>query len=400
MLKKVCIVAIAALLQSSLAFAQGVLFQDIPWAEALRKAKAEGKGIFVDVYTSWCGPCRKMSAEVFTDSTVAEYMNSRFVCLKVDAEKKPGHDAIKDTPPSAYPSFYWYSADGKLKSIKSGYHPATEFIALNEDALKDDVSKAYDDACRLWDEGNRSPAFVKKFLQQTGELKPDSVRPLFNRYLEELNDPQLASKETGELVTWFMRSIKDDLTWRAMLVNDTTYLRYFGEDFARRLYTTLVRIPAIDRKRSEQLYKEDMRCIESYDYPLKSMFARLRDMEALLAKRNYSGAIASALAIGKEYEDVYPFVYTNAFYSLVINEFFVDAYTPSQAECDAALSLAKAAFGSTPSQCTLVYLAAAYARKGDYKEAYKTLASLPFHKEPTLSNAVYSLLNLKTLRRL
>ncbi|MGN0280803.1 MAG: thioredoxin family protein [Prevotella sp.] len=396
-ISKIAVMAFVLLLSLE-TMAQGVLFQDIPWAVALKKAKAEGKGVFVDVYTSWCGPCKKMSREVFVNDTVANYMNTHFVCLKVDAEKQAGHEAMREAPPSAYPSYYWYTADGKLLSVNTGYHPAKEFLELNESAMKDDISKAFNDARRQWEEGNRSPQFVKDYLfTHVARMRPDSLRPLFNAYLSELSDSERSSRETGEMAVCFMRSIRDDMAWRTIVDNDTIYLRYFGEDFGRNLYMNLVRIPGIDRKRSQQLYNNDMRCIEGHDYPLKTMFARLRSMESMLSEHNYSEAIDSALSIGREHEAVYPYVYTNALYSLVINEFFVDERTPSQAECSKALELALEAYRVTPSQCTLMYLAAAYARGGDYKQAYNTLASLPFHKSPVLTNAVYSLLNLRTV---
>ena len=38
----------------------GVKFEDLTFKEALAKAKAENKLVFMDCYTSWCGPCKKM----------------------------------------------------------------------------------------------------------------------------------------------------------------------------------------------------------------------------------------------------------------------------------------------------------------------------------------------------
>ena len=46
-------------------FAQGIEFSHGTWKEVLAKAKQEDKLVFIDVYTSWCGPCKKMAAKVF-----------------------------------------------------------------------------------------------------------------------------------------------------------------------------------------------------------------------------------------------------------------------------------------------------------------------------------------------
>ena len=85
-------------------------------------------------------------------------------------------------------------------------------------------------------------------------------------------------------------------------------------------------------------------------------------------------------------------------YTFIIGKFFVETYTPSNEEKQAIITLTEKAFELTPSKSTVSYLAAAYARSGDYKKAYETLAILPFQGEPTLSNAVYGLLNLPRKR--
>ena len=46
-------------------FSQGIQFETGSWKEVLQKAKQENKLIFVDLYTTWCGPCKKMAAETF-----------------------------------------------------------------------------------------------------------------------------------------------------------------------------------------------------------------------------------------------------------------------------------------------------------------------------------------------
>lgn len=72
-------------------YAQGIEFFHGTYEEALQKARAEGKQIFVDVYTSWCGPCKMMAKNVFTRQEVGDYYNNKFVCLKLDAEKESSH---------------------------------------------------------------------------------------------------------------------------------------------------------------------------------------------------------------------------------------------------------------------------------------------------------------------
>lgn len=46
----------------------GITFQNLSFSEALKKAGMENKLLFVDCFTTWCGPCRMLSKHVFTDS--------------------------------------------------------------------------------------------------------------------------------------------------------------------------------------------------------------------------------------------------------------------------------------------------------------------------------------------
>ena len=80
---------IAAILPLS-SFAQGVDFKELTMREALALAKKEKKMVFVDFYTTWCGPCKMMTSEVFMREQVGTYFNRMFVNLKMDAEKGEG----------------------------------------------------------------------------------------------------------------------------------------------------------------------------------------------------------------------------------------------------------------------------------------------------------------------
>ncbi|HUY36807.1 MAG TPA: thioredoxin domain-containing protein [Pirellulales bacterium] len=66
-----------------------------PWGdEALAKAKAEGKLIFLSIGYSSCYWCHVMERESFTDDEIARYLNEHFVCIKVDREERPDIDEI------------------------------------------------------------------------------------------------------------------------------------------------------------------------------------------------------------------------------------------------------------------------------------------------------------------
>ncbi len=64
----------------------------LTWQEAFDLNKKEPKKILVDVYTDWCGWCKVMDRETFTDPKIAEYLTKNFYCVKLDAEMKESID--------------------------------------------------------------------------------------------------------------------------------------------------------------------------------------------------------------------------------------------------------------------------------------------------------------------
>jgi thioredoxin-related protein len=66
----------------------GASIQWLTWQEAADKAKVEPRKIFVDIYTDWCGWCKRMDATTFQDPRVIEYMNANFYAVKLNAEMK------------------------------------------------------------------------------------------------------------------------------------------------------------------------------------------------------------------------------------------------------------------------------------------------------------------------
>ena len=93
--------------------AQGMVFEPegTTLEQAAAKAKAENKLVFMDCYTQWCGPCKKMAKDVFTQEMVGAYMNPKFVNIKVDMESDYGTPLAKKLQITAYPTFVIFNGD-------------------------------------------------------------------------------------------------------------------------------------------------------------------------------------------------------------------------------------------------------------------------------------------------
>ncbi len=89
---KITITLIAILLSSlTTVYCQSAKKDGINWIsfeEALDRSVEEPKKIFLDIYTDWCGWCKKMDKSTFTDPGVIDYLNKHFYAVKLDAETK------------------------------------------------------------------------------------------------------------------------------------------------------------------------------------------------------------------------------------------------------------------------------------------------------------------------
>jgi thioredoxin 1 len=106
-------------------------FKSITFAKALDEAKASGKIIFIDAYTDWCGPCKVMSKNVFTNPDVAKVFNEKFINLKIEMEKNSdGPEIARLYKVSAYPTLIFVDGSGRAVKKAIGYKSAEELIAI------------------------------------------------------------------------------------------------------------------------------------------------------------------------------------------------------------------------------------------------------------------------------
>lgn len=139
---------------------EGTLFK-----EAVAKAQQTGKMIFLDCYTSWCGPCKMMTNTVFPQEKVGAYMNPRFVSIKIDMEKGEGVELTRKLQISAFPTFIFFNSNGEEIGRFLGGCDADKFIANVEKNSTDNGSADMD---KRFAAGERDPQFLMQYLQTLG----------------------------------------------------------------------------------------------------------------------------------------------------------------------------------------------------------------------------------------
>lgn len=110
----------------------GIQFTSARWADILKKAKAENKLIFLDAYASWCGPCKMLQKNVFTQKTVGDYFNKKFINVKMDMEKGEGPALAQMYPLEAYPTLLFINGNGRVVKKAIGYMSADDLIGVGK----------------------------------------------------------------------------------------------------------------------------------------------------------------------------------------------------------------------------------------------------------------------------
>jgi thioredoxin-related protein len=129
---------IAALLLVPAAGAAPVAWRG--WNEGLAAASGGGKPVIVDVYTDWCGWCKRMDRDVYARSDVSEYLNQHFVMVRLNAEsaERVSYSGRSMTARAlaggfevtGYPTTIFLKADGTHLVNVPGYIPADKFLKL------------------------------------------------------------------------------------------------------------------------------------------------------------------------------------------------------------------------------------------------------------------------------
>lgn len=179
---------------SVLSFAQeGIKFETSDFKTILAKAKKENKLIFLDAYTTWCGPCKLMAKNIFTLKSVGDHYNANFVNAKIDMEKGEGIDIAKKYDVKVFPTYLFIDGNGELVHRTVGYVPEKEFIQFAKDAS--DPSKRVAALKERFEKGEKDPEFLKNLVNLTAFTETDYAGKVFEKYITAKANTPLAADD-------------------------------------------------------------------------------------------------------------------------------------------------------------------------------------------------------------
>ncbi|PWK28933.1 thioredoxin [Arcicella aurantiaca] len=180
--------------------AQEINFEKGSWQETVAKAKAQSKPIFIDFFTTWCGPCKQLEQKVYSKPEVIQKMNANFINFKIDAEKGEGPDLARKFDVSAYPFLVWADKNQNVLLTDAGYMPVNEFLKSVDNALNQYREGRLEDYETQYRAGKREANFLVDFINKRHVMVMDN-RELVEQYLLATPATDQTSERTLKLLS-------------------------------------------------------------------------------------------------------------------------------------------------------------------------------------------------------
>ncbi len=211
--------------------AQGIKFEKGTWEAVLAKAEQENKPIFVDAYTTWCGPCKWMAKEIFTQKEVGAYINAHFVAYKMDMEKGDGPAFAAANKVNAFPTLLYFDSQGLLLHKAAGARNAEQLLKLCEDAM--DPTKQVGSYHKRYKDGARDGAFLKQYVDVLAEAGEAFEEP-FDLYWKTLTEEEKHSEEMLAMLAGITAEFSDiESPW-------TSYFLEHRADYSKNVEEVIV----------------------------------------------------------------------------------------------------------------------------------------------------------------
>jgi thioredoxin-related protein len=197
----------------------------LSWEQVKQKAKAENKYIFIDAYTTWCGPCKMMDKYVYTNDTVGDFFNQHFIAVKAQMDQtekdnqiikgwyKDAEQIQRDYSVIAYPSLIFLSPESTILYKQEGFRPAQKFVdtaklILTNGTVYNDPYKEYRELVSEYKHGIKHYDRMPYMISTAFKLKdPDLGREMFKDHLNyesTLNENERYTKENIALWSSFV----------------------------------------------------------------------------------------------------------------------------------------------------------------------------------------------------
>lgn len=206
---------------------RNIVFVDSSWQEIMAIAKKENKIIFLDAYASWCGPCKWMAANMFTNDSIADYYNKNFICTSIDMEKGEGPNLRGKYAVRAYPSLIFINPDGEMVHERVGApQRVRDYIDMAKIAQNPDEGLA--GYKKRYEAGNNSPQFIQTYLTRLAEAYIP-VNSVIQKYFATQKESDLLSRVNWNIIYRFVSDLNDPV-FTFLLKHKAEYAAAYSKD--------------------------------------------------------------------------------------------------------------------------------------------------------------------------
>lgn len=273
------------------------------WSDIKKLAKKEKKYIFVDCFTTWCGPCKFMSRAIFTNDTVGKFMNENFLSYKaqIDSSEKDNEEIKnsyadfallnKEYDIQVYPTFLFFEPNGNLVHKFTGSMSAQDFITAVKKSLSPETQ--YYSLIKQFQANKTDESLSKKLMIAAAEAY-DDANPYFEAYVK--TQKSMFTKENIEYLKSYSEKTTDT-AFKIILNNQNRYDEIEGNGKANELIVSVVLnnfMRKLFRKKGSAEMDEETTGI------IRKNFPKQADQVLALARVNI---LASPLEDWKNYEN-------------------------------------------------------------------------------------------------
>ncbi|MCE4066867.1 thioredoxin family protein [Chryseobacterium gleum] len=206
---------------------ESITFQELPFKDIIAKAKKEKKLVFIDAYASWCGPCKMMEKNVFTQKSVSDYYNTNFINARFDMEKGEGRDIASKFGVRSYPTYLFLNGEGELVSRNTGYMEESLFVAMAQDINSPGNKKG-----SLKDRfagGEKDPEFLINIMKLNANSDYEFAKKASERYFQNKKKTEELTKDEIGFLLYFVKS-SEDINYPVFASRKAEIIKYLPEE--------------------------------------------------------------------------------------------------------------------------------------------------------------------------
>ena len=257
----------------------GIEFSSESFEKAIKTSKELNKPIFIDVSTSWCGPCRQMDSFVFTDSIIGDFYNKNFICLKYDAEKGEGITVKNKFGITAYPTLIFLSPQLEIELKHVGFKTPKEFLELGYTVVNEKSS--YNANQNAISNYNSNVITLIEFTSFLGSMNPFEKAPVLIDYFQHIPQNKWYTPQYFYLIESHSHSIFSPLV-KFVIVNRNKYSELYGKN---RIDKFISRLMSFAFKTPKNLHGKSFENL-SDDEINKQLFIELVEIDSVFANKN------------------------------------------------------------------------------------------------------------------